>query len=155
MNTQKKAKANTVITRDQVPTPTQYAMRVECASDAIVSWVVLAPWVVEWRQARSAIEGVDGKPHFIPDLDIEFTVGENAPTLVEMRWLLNCVADLHVAAQSLNLASAYDGGRVSYEEVEKGQPLQTVIQQVHKRLAGSGATWSGLIGAFRGDGTEA
>lgn len=92
--------------------PAAYAMRAECQADCVLMRAVLGRWLTVWREDRCYVEGSDGVSHPIPDVDIVFSMRAHAPSLEEIRWLLDCLIDCHVAAQSLNHASEYTGERV-------------------------------------------
>jgi hypothetical protein len=95
----------------------QYAMRVECEADSLVIRAVLARWVTTWREDQSPFIAPDGQTCWLPDKDIVFTLRPEAPSLSEVRWLIDAIIDCHVAAQSLSDAKSYTGERVPHDEM--------------------------------------
>jgi hypothetical protein len=103
--------ANTEEDATHCSSPAQYAMRAECQADCVQMRALLGVWVTMWREDRCEVEGADGKPYRIPDVDIAFSLSADAPSLNEVRWLLDKLIDCHVAAQSVNHATQYTGER--------------------------------------------
>ena len=97
--------------------PAQYAMRAECQLDCLQMRAVLGIWVAMWREDRCYIEGSDGVPLALPDVDVVFSMTADAPSIEEIRWLLDCLVDCHVAAESLCAFSDYTGERADHLEM--------------------------------------
>lgn len=109
-----------------------YQMRTECQPDCDVARGLLNPWLASWTEnsARCPDTG-DLLP---PDMDVEFTLVESAPELCTLRWLLSLAVDLHVAAESLDLAEKYSGKRIDYEVIPLGQASNEEIAAMLPRL---------------------
>ena len=110
---------------------TVYKFRAECAADVHAVRAVLLPWAIEWSERRTNLE-FEGARHVMPDVDVEFTVDDDAPTLNEMIWLLDAIDNSHVASQTLAIAELYTGEREMREtfEAPAKRPSASVLQQV-------------------------
>lgn len=110
---------------------TVYKFRAECAADAQAVRAVLLPWVVEWSERRANLD-FEGTRYAMPDVDVEFTVTDNAPTLNEMIWLMDAIDNCHVASQTLAVAELYTGERDMRKTFESPaqRPSDVVLQQV-------------------------
>lgn len=115
----------------------QYRLRTECQSDCLQVRAVLGSWLTSWREDQCQIEDGKGKLVRIPDQDAFFSVQADAPSLAEIRWLLDCLVDCHVAAESVNTAAAYDGERLYYDKLDelKRRPSDKVITQARDGVA--------------------
>jgi hypothetical protein len=96
----------------------QYALRVEWESDCVAIRAVLAPWLVIWREDQAVLTGTDGRPSWLPDLDVLFSLRSDGPCLQEVRWLIDAIVDCHVAAQSLSEVASYTGERLPHDEMD-------------------------------------
>lgn len=94
----------------------QYALRVEWESDCFAIRAVLAPWLVIWREDQAYLNGPKGRC-WLPDRDVVFSL-RDGPSLEEVRWLIEAIADCHVASQSLSEAASYTGERLRYDEMD-------------------------------------
>jgi len=110
---------------------TAYKFRAECAADVQAVRAVLLPWAIEWSERRTNLD-FEGARHVMPDVDVEFTVDDDAPTLNEMIWLLDAIDNCHVASQTLAIAELYTGEREIREtfEAPAKRPSASVLQQV-------------------------
>lgn len=93
----------------------EYKMRADCQSDADLIRACLAPWLERWQVSECHLEH-EGKPFWIPDVVIEFTIAAEGPTKGELKWLINSIDDCHVAAESLDGAAEYTGKRYYLED---------------------------------------
>lgn len=85
----------------------QYAFRAECPADVDVVRSLLARnQMVCWRQDTCS---------GWPDTDVTFTITSEGPTLEDIKWLVDRVADCHVICESLAHAADYTGERVALE----------------------------------------
>ena len=111
----------------------QYAMRAECQADCVQMRALLGVWVTMWREDRCELEGADGKTYCIPDVDIAFSLSADAPSLNEVRWLLDKLVDCHVGAQSVNHAAQYTGDRC-YDDLDQlmQKPSDDTIRQARE-----------------------
>ncbi len=119
-----------------------YAMRVECCPDSDAAHSLLKPWLINWTETRVTCNARDGRCHVLRDMKILFSVIDSAPTLVEMRWLLDAIPDLHVGAQSLDDAAIYTEDRIHFDELEIGRPTCEIIDIVKQFLAVCGEDWA-------------
>jgi hypothetical protein len=87
-----------------------YKFRAECIADAQAVRAVLLPWLLEWSENRANLQ-YEGVLHPMPDVDVEFTVAEEGPTLAEMLWLLDGIDNCHVASDTLTTIESYTGKR--------------------------------------------
>lgn len=92
--------------------PIHYAMRAECPPDCDLMRAILAPWVCVWAELQAQVPSKDGTCIYISDVGVAFSVVPEGPHLGEIRWLLNCIVDGHVAAESVSLDEEYTGERV-------------------------------------------
>ncbi|MBE0548548.1 MAG: hypothetical protein IH627_13055 [Rubrivivax sp.] len=111
--------------------PTQYAMRAECQADCVQMRSVVGRWLTVWREDRCYIRGSDSISRPIPDVDIVFSMSADAPPLDEVRWLLCCLVDCHVGAESLSVVSEYSGERVNHRNMPTlmRRPSDEVIRE--------------------------
>lgn len=116
--------------------PAQYAMRAEGAADCILMRSVLGPWLTMWRQDRCQIHNPAGELFTIPDIDVVFATTVDGPSLAEIRWLLNCLVDCHVGAESLRFVHEYTGERMSPREVQRQtrRPNDAMLKAASKFL---------------------
>lgn len=112
-------------------------MRCEFLCDAIILRYALSPWVVGWKDEQWNDDDEHGVPKRMRESDrsIEFLVSEDAPRLNHLRWLINQITDMHVAAESLNYAEHYDESRLSYKVIERITPPQRVIKKMFEALS--------------------
>lgn len=96
----------------------QYALRVEWESDCLAIRAVLAPWLVIWREDHTFLFSPDSRPDWLPDRDVLFSLRSDAPSLKEVRWLIDAIVDCHVASQSLSEAACYTGERLPYDKMD-------------------------------------
>jgi len=110
---------------------TAYKFRAECAADVQAVRAVLLPWAIEWSERQTNLD-FEGARHVMPDVDVEFTVGDDAPTLNEMIWLLDAIDNCHVPSQTLAITELYTGEREIRETFEAlaKRPSASVLQQV-------------------------
>lgn len=112
--------------------------RTESYADLLLTRSLLAPCVCRWTdsEARSYdTKGVETATTTLSGHEVEFELADDRHTLDELRWLLNEVTDLHVAAQSLNYADQYTGERLNYEYLERMAPTGDRLLEVRKTLA--------------------
>ena len=74
---------------------------------------------------------LDGMVIRIPDYDVEFTA-KSRVGLQQLRWIANSIPDCHVIAESLALASEYDGKRTLVGTLRR--PSATVRTEVAEGL---------------------
>lgn len=116
-------------------------MRFEFQTDVVVARVALAPYVCRWTDVDSeALDGFGASRQATTLLghDVEFELTDLSFTLDELRWMLNQIPDMHVAAQSLNYEHLYTGERLSYTYLQRMQPSdETVVKmaQMSVRVA--------------------
>src|SRR5690349_18862309 len=89
--------------------PAQYAMRAECQADSVQMRAVLGLWLTMWREDQCGVAGPYDGSHMLPDVDIMFSLRAHAPTLEEVRWLLDHLVDCHVGAETVSRVSEYTG----------------------------------------------
>lgn len=90
-----------------------YRMRTECQPDCDVARLLLGRWLTSWSECVATC--LDSGDLLGPDMEVEFTVVEGAPSLEQLRWLLAQAPDLHVAAESLMVAKKYTGDRCRFD----------------------------------------
>lgn len=110
--------------------------RTEFQRDTFIARAMLAPYAVQWRDGDGLGLLSDGSDvvHGM-DSDIAVTLADGAPHLDHIRWLLNQVTDMHVAAQSLNAKDRYTGERLPYDMVERMTPPEDIRRQMADNLA--------------------
>jgi hypothetical protein len=119
---------------DIVPTK-RLRMRLEFLSDVAVARVALAAYVCRWTDVDSESFAATGKTREVTTLrghDVEFEFADDSLTLDQLRWLLNQIPDMHVAAESLNYAHLYTGERLNYEYFERMQPSDELVVKMAK-----------------------
>jgi hypothetical protein len=119
---------------------TKFKFRAECTADAQVVRAVLLSWILDWKEVRSNLEH-EGVIHAMPDVDVEFTIVDEGPTLGEILWLLDCIGNCHVAAETLAFAEDYTGERSSRDplaapaQLPRKEILSQVLSAVRSRQA--------------------
>lgn len=108
----KRASTHATVDLTHCGAPAQFAMRTECSVDCVLIRAALGRWVTMWREDRSEFIALDGTTHSLPDMDVVFSLKASAPSLKEVRWLLECLIDCHVAAETLMPVHEYTGERV-------------------------------------------
>ncbi|OOG58015.1 hypothetical protein B0E49_04065 [Polaromonas sp. C04] len=96
---------------------TTFKFRAECAADAQVIRAVLLPSLLHWQETRDTLEH-DGGLHALPDVTVEFSILAGGPALDEIWWLVDCVCNCHVAAESIELIENYTGERKTRRRFE-------------------------------------
>lgn len=125
----KTKKNSTIKANNHCGLPAQYAMRAECQPDCVQIRAVLGVWLSMWREDSCYATGADGSPYRLPDVDIVFSMVPDAPSIEEVRWLVDCLVDCHVPAETLTLAHEYTGERVYLDaEGMMRRPSDTVIK---------------------------
>jgi len=112
-------------------------MRCEFLCDAIILRYALSPWVISWKDEQWIDENENEVPKKLRECDrfIELVVSEAAPRLNHLRWLINQIEDMHVAAESLNYAEYYDASRLSHHVIERMTPPQRTITEMSAALS--------------------
>ena len=87
-----------------------YKFRAECATDAHAVRALLHPWLMEWSERRDNIEH-EGVLHAMSDVTVVFSIVAKGPSLGEIVWLLDGVANAHVVADTLATVESYTGKR--------------------------------------------
>lgn len=119
-------------------------MRTEYLGDALVLRIALFPYVLHWSDFSINMTGEpDCSAQFNNmDRNVEFELTDNAPSLDHLRWYLNQIVDMHVAAESLHYADRYTGRRLPYPLLEKMEPPVDVIENM-LTVAKEAADWVG------------
>jgi hypothetical protein len=106
---------------------TRYALRTECRFDCQLIRAVLHPSISSWKESSGyqdddsyvAEDGVIwASQNWAADVDVQFIVKADGPSLNEIRWLMMTLTDCHVAAQSVERFELYTGERVDYDLLE-------------------------------------
>ena len=93
----------------------EYKMRADDQSDADIIRAQLAPWLKRWQVSECHLVH-EGKPLWIPDVTIEFTIADGGPTKGELKWLVNSIDGCRIAAESLDGGAEYTGERYALED---------------------------------------
>lgn len=111
--------------------------RTEFLRDTFIVRLLMAPHAVQWKDADGCGFLSDG-PGVVHGMDSDYAVvlSESAPCLDHLRWLVNQVADLHVASESLHYEAKYTGDRLPNDLVERMTPPVEVREQMASRLEG-------------------
>lgn len=113
-----------------------YKMRAECRSDCEHIRGVLFPWLLSWKEysgvqidsINTPDEGIfSTSTQWTAETEIQFTLKANAPSLDELRWFIDKLADCHVAAESLNTSEHYSGTRIESEQLDKRLALPSRV----------------------------
>jgi len=109
--------------------------RTEFLRDTFIVRLLMAPHAVQWKDADGGGFLSDG-PGVVHGMDSDFEVvlSESAPCLDHLRWMVNQVPDLHVAAESLQYEAKYTGDRLPHDLVERMTPPVEVREQMASRL---------------------
>ncbi|QDZ26597.1 hypothetical protein [Noviherbaspirillum sp. UKPF54] len=107
-----------------------FKFRAECFADTQAIRAVFLPWIMEWKETRSNID-LDGVIHAMPDVDVEFSVVSDGPTLGEMRWLIDGISNCHVAAETIETSENYTGERNSRQAfaAPASRPRDEILRQ--------------------------
>lgn len=107
-------------------------MRTEFLEDVLVLRIALLPWVLHWSDYSINMTGAPSCPAQIDNMDrnVEFELAGSAPSLDHLRWYINQIADMHVAAETLHYADRYTGRRLPYHLLEKMMPPVEVIENM-------------------------
>ena len=108
-----------------------YALRVECQTDAFLIRAAVADWVYSWKETWATW---DGKRTF-PDMNVEFQLAWNPPRFTELQWIISCIPDCHVAAESFRPIQSYTGERTHYEKLNSTMKIPS-IETIKKAKAG-------------------
>lgn len=93
---------------DRAPDAVSYKMRAECQTDAFLIRAALNQWVSSWSESWLIEDGI----RQYPDMEVEFELAWNPPSLRELQWIISSLTDCHVAAETLMPIKAYTGVRV-------------------------------------------
>jgi hypothetical protein len=128
-------KAESRVPKDRAA-PVQYAMRTEFVADCHLLRAMLMPWVCDWAEAQAQLPLKDGTLEYVTDVDVVFSVVPKGPHLGEIRWLLNCIVDCHVAAESVARVDEYTGERVGHDELKRlmCRPPEDVITRARDSM---------------------
>lgn len=96
---------------------TEYKFRAECDAHAALVHGVLRHCVVRWKLEYVTVVHRAGMV-LLPDVEVEFTVGENGPSRGELQWLIAALDGCVVAAETLARVENYTGLRVPLEETD-------------------------------------
>lgn len=112
----------------------QYKLRTECRTDCVYIRAVLLPWLQMWSEksgwepwSEESQEPEGNSWNWSADTDVEFTLVAGAPQLSEIRWLINSIADCHVAAETVEVSERYTGERL-YDRLDS--QLETPTKEV-------------------------
>lgn len=114
--------------------PVELKGRTEFQRDTFIARAILAPYAVQWRDGLGFLSDGSNVVHGM-DSDIAVTLADGAPHLDHIRWMLNQVTDMHVAAQSLNTKDRYTGERLPYDMVDRMTPPEDIRRQMADNLA--------------------
>jgi len=126
--------------------PVELKGRTEFQRDTLIARALLAPYAVQWRDGDGLGFLSDGSNvvHGM-DSDIAVTLADGAPHLDHLRWLLNQVVDMHVAAQSLSTKDRYTGERLPYDMVERMTPPEDIRRQMADNLAAASKAMQQMV----------
>jgi len=107
-----------------------YKFRAECTADAQTVRAVFLPWLMEWRETRANLQ-YEGVLHPMPDVDVEFTLAEEGPTLAEILWLLDSIDNCHVVSDTIATIESYTEERKFRGKFESpaARPRASVLSQ--------------------------
>lgn len=122
------------------PAGVKMKMRTEFLHDALELRIALTPYVLHWTDNSVHLPGNSDCAEMlsIMDRDVELEICEGAPSLDHLRWYINQMVDMHVAAESLHYADRYTGARLPYHLLNEMESPVEVIEKmlVHaKRIA--------------------
>lgn len=117
-------------------------MRTEFLCDALELRIALLPYVLHWTERSTEFGHETQHPTAVAALDreIELEVVETAPSLDHLRWYINQMVDMHVAAESLQDANRYTGERLPYHLLVLMEPPLAVVECLLD-AAKAGANW--------------
>ncbi|MBU4182909.1 MAG: hypothetical protein KJ565_14560, partial [Gammaproteobacteria bacterium] len=109
-------------------------------TDALELRMALVPYVLHWSDHSVNLCGEPDCPAKVNSMDrnVEFELADSAPSLDHLRWFINQIVDMHVAAQSLHYADRYTGRRLPYWLLDDMEPPVEVIEKMllhAKRIA--------------------
>lgn len=113
--------------------PTEFKMRAECVSDALIIKGALQPWLLDW-QSHDLIVEHKGESHTLPDVEVQFSVGPRGPCLAQLQWTFDNLQDCHVAAETVALAKDYTGERVALDNAAS-RPERPTSEQLRQMQA--------------------
>lgn len=118
--------------------------RTEFFKDVLVLRLALVPYVLHWSDYSINLSGEPGCPAKFDGFDrnVEFELVTTAPSLDHLRWYVNQIPDMHVAAESLHYADKYTGTRLPYHLMAKMEPPVEVIEDM-LQAAKAAASWVG------------
>lgn len=117
-------------------------LRTEFLHNALELRVALLPYVLHWTELsiRHGDECLEPSMVDTFDREVELEVVSTAPSLDRLRWYINQMADMHVAAESLHYADRYTGARLPHHLLEQMEPPLSVVESLFE-TAKSGADW--------------
>lgn len=123
----------------------RYGLRTEFHRDCQLIMSTLSPWLLSWKEAsgdapdESHVD-VDGRvwsaQNWGGDTDVQLVVDAHGPNLNELRWLIDAIADCHVAAETIAPLKRYTGERIGYQELATVAvaPPAAMLKKVIKAL---------------------
>lgn len=133
-------------TQPPKPPPVELEGRTEFQRDIFIARALLSPYAVQWRD-RDGLGFLSNGSNVVHgmDSDIAVTLADGAPHLDHLRWLLNQVVDMHVAAESLNTKDRYTGERLPYDMVERMTPPEDIRRQMADNLAAASEAMQQMV----------
>lgn len=128
-------------------------LRTEFYADLLLIRLILAPWVCRWTDVESQSHESVGREVAVTTLyghEAEFEIANEIIGRDELRWLLNQAMDLHVAAQTLNYVDQYTGERLHYDYIDRIQPSEEALDEIHRRLTPVANTRNDIVHRLSG-----
>lgn len=126
----------------------KYKMRVEFVKDSELFLYAIAYFVDEWLVEPLYLKEGQSRlttRHPWPDKEVTFTASDEI-TLPMMRWILSTLADLHVAAETLERYEDYTGDRVHFDEVIVEEPSPMVWHVIQHSMEQALDFWTNRVG---------
>lgn len=116
------------------PRGKELMMRCEFLGDAIELRLALGQYVLNWTELSTNLCEEGDHPVKLNgfDRELKFEVIEDCPSIDHLRWYINQIDDMHVAAETLQYAERYTGIRMPDWLLDTIEPPLEVVESMLK-----------------------
>ena len=120
----------------EAPETVAYKMRVECYQDCALIHDMLWPYLEAWQEKWETVN-IDGKGFKGPGVEVRFELTQGTLSLQNLQSLFHCIADCHVAEETVAIEQTYTGERTVLKENRLVVPQIAMIDKMAEKVGSS------------------